>query len=69
MSPLLACRLVALDKCPGVRPIGIGDTARRLITKVVLSVIKDDIMDVAGHTQLCGGQKSGCENAVHAVSE
>ena len=53
VSPLLACRLVALDKCPGVRPIGIGDTARRLITKAVLSVIKDDIMDVAGTTPRC----------------
>ena len=29
VSPLLACRLVALNKCPGVQPIGIGDTARR----------------------------------------
>lgn len=47
LAPLLACRLVALDKCPGVRPIGIGDTVRRLITKAVLSVIKEDILDVA----------------------
>ena len=27
----MASRLVALDKNPGVRPIGIGDTARRII--------------------------------------
>ena len=30
MKPLLACRLIALSKNPGVRPIGIGDTARRI---------------------------------------
>ena len=67
ISPLLACRLIALDKKPGVRPIGIGDTARRIIAKAVLSVAKPDIQEASGCLQMCGGQISGIEAAVHAV--
>ncbi len=69
ISPLLACRLIALDKCPGVRPIGIGETARRIIAKTVLKITRADIQDAAGSLQLCGGQISGCEAAVHSTRE
>ena len=67
ISPLLACRLIALDKTPGVRPIGIGDTASRIIAKAVLSVVRTDVQNASGCLQLCGGQISGIEAAVHAV--
>ena len=38
----VACRLVALDKYPGIRPIGIGETARRIIGKAILTTIRDE---------------------------
>ena len=31
------------DKCPGVRPIGIGEVARKIISKAVLSIMHVDI--------------------------
>jgi hypothetical protein len=33
---MMACQLVALDKQPGVRPVGIGEIFRRLLAKAVL---------------------------------
>ena len=69
VSSLLASRLIALDKNPGVRPIGIGETPRRIIAKAVLTVTRGDIQDAAGSVQLCAGQIAGVEAAVHAVQE
>lgn len=66
-APLMASRLIALDKNPGVRPIGIGDTARRIMAKAILNITRQDIQEVAGSIQLCAGQVSGIEAAVHAV--
>ena len=39
---------VALDKCQGVRPIGIGETARRIIGRAIARVLSDDIQMAAG---------------------
>ena len=67
IAPFLACRLIALNKNPGMCPIGIGDTARRIIAKAILMVTRSDIQEVAGLLQLCAGQISGIEAAVYAV--
>ena len=69
LEALLASRLIALDKNPGVRPIGIGEVCRRLIGKAALLILKDDVIEVTGSRQLCAGQKSACESIVHCVRE
>ena len=66
-APLLTSRLIALDKKPGVRPIGVGDTARRIIAKAILTVTRSDIQDAAGSMQLCAGQIASIEAGIHAV--
>ena len=42
LSAFTACRLIALDKHPGVRPIGVGEICRRLLSRAVLCVIRND---------------------------
>ena len=62
-----SCRLVPLDKCPGVRPVGIGEVVRRIVGKAVMKVVKRDLQEAIGSVQLCAGQEAGCEVAVHAM--
>ena len=65
LEAYMACRLIPLDKNPGVRPIGVGEVLRRIIGKAILSVIKPEILSSAGNLQLCAGQAGG----VHAMSD
>ena len=69
VAPILACHLIALDKCPGVRPIGIGDMVRHITAKAVLQIVKGDIQEATGTKQLCTGQIAGVEIAIHAVHD
>ena len=69
LNSFTACRLIALDKNPGVRPIGVAEVLRRIISKAILAIIGQDIKDAAGSVQLCVGQVSGCEAGVHAMRE
>lgn len=67
LAAYAACRLVPLDKCPGVRPIGICEVVRRIVGKAALQVIGPCVQRVAGTLQLCAGQAMGIEAAVHAM--
>ena len=48
IEALLANRLVPLDKCPGLRPIGIGEVLRRIAGKVFMEVVKGDVQESVG---------------------
>ena len=68
LEHLLACRLIPLDKGLGaVRPIGIGEVLRRIISKSVNSVLKDDILEGTGTLQTSAGVSGGIEAAIHVV--
>ena len=67
LYPLLASRLIAVNKMPGVHPIGVGEVVRRIIGKAILRVVRQDVLSVTGIDQLCAGQPGGCEAAIHAI--
>ena len=67
IEALLGCRLIPLDKCPGLRPIGVGEVLRRIAGKAVMAVVKEDVQTSAGSLQVCAGQAGGCEAAIHGM--
>jgi hypothetical protein len=66
---LMAGRLVALHKCPGVCPIGVGETWRRLAAKASLLVSGWDVKEQCGIDQLCPGLEAGIKGGIHAIDE
>ena len=50
-----SCRLIPLNKNPGVRPIGVGEVLRRIVGKSIAWVLKDDIQEAAGPLQTATG--------------
>ena len=66
---LMTCRLVALDKRPGVRPVGIGETLRRALAKLVMREAGDQAKTACGNLQLWPGLQAGIEGATHTVGK
>ena len=56
MEPYNACRLIPLDKNPGVRPIGIGEVMRRIIGRKITKCLKYELTSLGSNYQLCLGQ-------------
>ena len=69
LSAFVACRLILLNKCPGVRPIGVGEVLHRTIGKAVMRIVQTDVATAAGLLQVCASLQGGCEAAVHAMRE
>ena len=65
----MANRLVALDKQPGTRPVGIGEVNRRLRAKCLLKAIGLQATAACGNFNLCASLQAGIEGAVHAVRD
>ena len=60
-------RLIALNKQPGIRPVGVGETWRRMMAKCLLKVAGPEAKTACGTTQLAAGLEAGVEGAIHAM--
>ena len=64
---LMSGRLIALDKQPGIRPVGMGETWQRLMAKCLLRVTGTEAKAACGTIQLAGGVEAGIEGTIHAM--
>ena len=62
-----ACRPILLDKCPGVRPIGVGEVLRRIIGVTVVYCLQADLKQLGATQRFCMGQRCGREHAIHSL--
>ena len=60
--------LIALAKCPGVRPIGISECLQKIICKSVAEFTKIDLEETCSTDQLACGLKAAVEGTIHAIS-
>ena len=63
----MAFCLVVLDKRTEVRPMGIEETLRQALAKLVMREAGYQAKTVCGNLQLCAGLEAGIEGATHAV--
>jgi hypothetical protein len=67
MWAFLAGRGLALDKLPGVRPLGIPNAQYRLEANAILAICGEDVELHLGKDNLCGGLRAGIEGGFHAM--
>ena len=67
IEALTTCRLIPLNKNPGVRLIGVGEILRRIIGKAINWISKDNMQESAGLLQTVTSLTAGAEAAVHSV--
>ena len=58
-----------MNKLPGVRPVGIGETPDRCFEKIMGIVTGDDVKESCGSDQLCSGVEAGIEGSIHAITK
>ena len=56
-------------KDPGVRPIGIGEVLRRIISSATVALLKPELVQATAPLQTCAGLAGGIEASIHAMRQ
>ena len=59
--------MISLDKNPGLSPIAVDEVLRRIARKVIVSHLKEDVIQSVGSLQVCAGQDTVWESLIHAM--
>ena len=60
--------MIPLDKNPGFGPVGVSEVLRRITGKVIVSVLKEDVIKCTGTLQVCIGQDTRIDAAIHSMN-
>ena len=66
---LLSYRSITLDKKPVLRAIVIGEVLQIITGKVIVFILKEELIKAAGSLQVFVGQKAGTEATIHSMNE
>ena len=62
------CRLIPLDKNPGVCPVGVGEKLRRNAAKVAIAATRNGVITSDESLQVSAGYEAGAEALVHVIA-
>ena len=68
VEAFLSFHLIPLNKNPRLRPTGVGEVLRRVAGKVIVSVLKEDVIKCFGTLQVCAGPEACIEAAIHSMN-
>ena len=68
IEAFLASRLIFLGKNARLRPVGIGEVLRRIAGKVIVLVLKEDVIKCTGMLQVRAGQEVSIEAAFYSMN-
>ena len=69
MKSFFACRLIPLDRKPGLRPIGVEEVLQRIAGKAVIMLFKNEVTHAAAALQFSAGQDAGVQAVVRTMHD